>query len=236
VQSNPSKTAYYSEAEALLVAVDCIIFGFDLQHLKLLLFRRKVEPFRGEWSLIGSFVNPGESISDAAVRVLAEYTGLQDVYMDQLGGYGETDRDPGARVISLAYYALIRINEQDEKLAEKYDAHWFDYNDLPPLILDHEQMVADALETLRRKARNQPIGFELLPEKFTIPQLLSLYTAIYQQPIDRRNFRKRILSLGIIEKLDEKDKTGSRKGAYLYRFDQEKYREMVEVGGGISVF
>lgn len=228
----PEKAAlsYYVGAEKLLLAVDCIIFGFDLNTLKLLLFKRKVEPFRGEWSLIGSFVKPPESVFEAASRVLEEYTGLQDVFMEQLMSYGDPARDPGARVVSISHYALIRIDDQDEELAQQYEAKWFDFDKLPNLILDHGQMVADALVALRRKARYQPIGFELLPKKFTLPQLLVLYEAIYQRELDQRNFRKKVLSLDILQKLDEKDKSGSRKGAFLYYFDQDKYEAMKEQG------
>lgn len=228
---NPSTLKnYYAGAEKILVAVDCIIFGFDNQTLKLLLFKRKINPFAGEWSLIGSFVKAGESVPDAAQRVLQESTGLSNVYMEELSSYSQIDRDPGSRVISIAYYALIRLNEHEEKQVETHQARWFNYDDLPNLILDHQEMTQSALAKLRRKAQYQPIGFELLPEKFTLPQLLSLYQAIYQKQLDRRNFRKKILSMKILEKLDEKDKSSSRKGAFLYRFDEHKYQQLVEKG------
>ena len=217
---------YYENQARLLVAVDCVILGFNNGSLKLLLFRRKVEPFRNEWSLIGSFVRPDEGVDHAASRILEEYTGLKNVFLEELGCYGHPERDPGGRVISIAHYALIRAIEQDKDLAEKYQAHWFDFDQLPALILDHRKMVDNALEKLRRKARYHPIGFELLPEKFTIPRLKILYDAIYQKELDRRNFRKKILSMNILEKLDEKDKTSSRKGAFLYRFDKAKYEEL----------
>ena len=163
------KNTYYKGAEKLLVAVDCIIFGFDDQKLKLLLFKRKVAPFKGEWSLIGSFIKEEESVLTAANQVLKESTGLTDVYLEELGSYGEPERDPGARVISMAHYALIQADQHNDELAKQYHSKWFDFDDLPPLILDHEQMVKDALEKLRVKARYRPIGFELLSQKFTIP-------------------------------------------------------------------
>ncbi len=228
--ANPFNNIYYAEADKLLVAVDCIIFGFDNQSLKLLLFKRKVAPFANEWSLVGSFVRELEHVSVAAARILHESTGLSGVYLEQLGCYGDTDRDPGGRVISMAYYSLIRLEEQEENVVQHFQAQWFDIESVPTLILDHNQMIADALEFLRRKARHQPIGFELLPEKFTIPQLQTLYEGIFQHRLDRRNFRKKILSLGVLEKLDEKDKSSSRKGAFLYRFDQNNYRKMVLEG------
>ncbi len=225
-----SKTVYYQEAFPILMAVDCVIFGFDRQELKLLLFKRKIEPFKNEWSVIGSFVSPTEGVKESAIRVLEEYTGLSNIFMDSLNCYGEIDRDPGARVVSQAFFALIRLGEEEAQMVETHQANWFGLNSIPPLILDHNQMVKDSLEKLRRKTRYQPIGFELLPEKFTIPQLQSLYEAIYQRQLDRRNFRKKILSMNILEKLSEKDKSTSKKGAYLYRFDSKRYEEMVKRG------
>ncbi len=224
------KTPFYPDATPILQAVDCIIFGFERDEIKLLLFKRKIEPFKNEWSLIGSFVEPDEAVDDAAVRVLEEHTGLQNIFMESLGCYGEVDRDPGARVISQAYFALIRLGEEETQTVETLQARWFDFDSIPPLILDHNQMVEDALEKVRRKARYRPIGFELLPEKFTIPQLQKLYEAIYQRELDRRNFWKKIQSMNVLEKLDEKDKSTSKKGAYLYRFVQHRYEEMVEQG------
>ena len=221
---------YYSEADKILVAVDCVIFGFDNEKLKLLLFKRKVKPFKDEWSLIGRFVNNIENVSTAAQKVLEECTGLTDVYLEQLRCYGDCGRDPGGRVISMAYYSLIRLNEGEEKVVENYQARWFNIGTVPPLILDHNEMVKDAFNRLQTRARHQPVGFELLPQKFTIPKLQTLYEAIYQKELDRRNFRKKILSMGILEKLDEKDKDSSRKGAFLYRFNQQIYEEMVTDG------
>ena len=189
---------YYADATPLLLAVDCIIFGFDQDSLKLLLFQRKVAPFQAEWSLIGSFVKKEESVKDAAERVLKVHTGLTDIFMEELGSYGKIDRDPGARVISIAHYALMRLAEENKYIDKAYKAQWFEFDQLPDLILDHLQMVQDALEKLRRKARYRPIGFELLSEKFTIPQLRTLYEVIYQRPLDRRNFRKKILSMKIL--------------------------------------
>lgn len=166
----------------------------------------------------------------AVKRVLKKNTGLTDVYLEALKNYGSVNRDTGGRVISLAHYALIRVNEQEKYLTATYQAKWFDIESIPDLILDHNDMVQDALVKLREKARRQPLGFELLPEKFTIPQLKKLYDAIYQKELDRRNFRKRVLSMDILIKLDEKDKTTSRKGAYLYRFDKEKYETLSAAG------
>lgn len=214
----------------MYVATDCIVFGFDEGELKLLIFPRRVAPFKGAWSLIGSFVNLEEDVDEAARRILQEITGLEKVFFEQLRTYGKAGRDPGYRCVSIAQYALIRINEYNKKLVEKHGAYWYRLDEVPSLVLDHDQMVQDALVELRFKARHQPIGFELLPEKFTIPQLQSLYEAIYQRPLDSRNFRRKVFSLGVLTKLNEKDKSTSKKGAWLYRFNDEKYQTLLESG------
>ncbi|MBT8295498.1 MAG: NUDIX domain-containing protein [Gramella sp.] len=225
----------YQVKEKMYVATDCIIFGFHEDKLKLLLFKRRVEPLKGEWSLIGSFVRLDEDLELAGRRVLKESTGLENVYMNQLRTYGEKDRDPGYRCISVAQYALIRINDYDEKLVEEHGAHWFEIKDLPELIMDHGEMIEDALLQLKVNARYKPIGFELLPEKFTIPQLQNLYEAIYQRELDARNFRKKLLSLDVLEKLDEKDKSSSKRGAFLYKFNYEKYQELLKSGYNFQI-
>lgn len=226
---------FYQRSEKMYVATDCLIFGFDEGQLKLLVFRRRVEPRKGEWSLIGSFVNLDEDVEEAAKRVLAEITGLENVFMEQLGAYGAAERDPGYRTISIAQYALIRINDYDKKLVESHGAHWFEINEVPGLVLDHDKMLADGLQKLRRKARYQPIGFELLPEKFTIPQLQKLYEVIYQKELDGRNFRKKLLSLDVLKKLDEKDKSSSRRGAFLYKFDHKNYQRLLKSGYNFEI-
>lgn len=220
----------YQVREKMYVATDCIIFGFDEGKLKLLVFNRQVEPLKGEWSLIGSFVRLDEDLDVACERVLRETTGLENVFMQQLKCYGKKDRDPGYRCISVAHYALIRIEEYDKELVSQHGASWYEINEVPQLILDHNQMVLDALKQLKYNARYRPIGFELLPEKFTIPQLQCLYEAIYQRELDSRNFRKKVTSLRVLEKLDEKDKSSSKRGAFLYRFDHENYQKLVESG------
>ncbi|SIO17984.1 NUDIX hydrolase [Chitinophaga niabensis] len=220
----------YESAPRHLVAVDCIIFGFEDGKLKLLIIKRKVAPMEGAWSMVGGFVQEGESTNEAATRVLQQTTGIQDIYMDQLMCYGDVERDSGARVISVAYYALIRISEHDRILANQHGAHWLSLHQIPELIFDHTQMLNDALARLRDKAHFHPIGFELLPEKFSLPQLRNLYEEIYQRPLDKRNFRKKILAMDILEKLDEKDKSTSKKGAHLYRFDKKKYNALTQHG------
>ena len=218
-------TTYYNINPQFYVSVDCIIFGFDKGSLKLLLLKRNFEPAKGSWSLMGGFVQDGESVDDAAKRVLAELTGLENVYMEQVGTFGEVDRDPGERVISVAYYALININEYDRNLVQQHNAHWAEINEIPPLVFDHPQMVKQARIMLQKKASSEPIGFNLLPSLFTLFQLQSLHEAIYGEPLDKRNFRKRVADLNYIEKTDKIDKTGSKRGAALYKFNENAYRK-----------
>ncbi|MEP6262101.1 MAG: NUDIX domain-containing protein [Gillisia sp.] len=226
---------FYAPQDKMYVATDCIIFGFEDGRLKLLVFKRRVEPLMGEWSLIGSFVKLNEDVDEAAQRVLEEITGLKNIFMEQLKSYGAANRDPGYRCVSIGQYALIRINDYDKELVEKHGAHWYDIDDLPDLVLDHNQMVIDALEKLKLKARYQPLGFELLPEKFTIPQLQQLYEAIYQKQLDARNFRKKALSNKVLIKLEEKDKTSSRRGAFLYKFDDKTYQRLIQSGYNFEI-
>ena len=223
---------FYSNFTKLLVAVDAIIFGFnENEHqLKLLLLKRNFQPEKGKWSLMGGFVDENESLDKAAKRIVSQLTGLDDVYMEQLFAFGDLSRDAGGRIISVAYFSLIKINDHDSELVKKHGASWIPVNDLPELIFDHADMVNRALRKLRIRARTQPIGFELLPEKFTIPQLQRLYEAIYQIPFDKRNFRRKLLAMGLLEKLDEKEKETSKKGAFYYRFNQKKYEELLEKG------
>jgi Uncharacterized conserved protein len=214
------------------IAVDCIIFGYDIaeKEIKLLLIKRSFEPAKGKWSLAGGFVNPDESLDSAASRVLSSLTGLKNVYMKQLHCYGDLERDPGARVISSAYWALIKIKDIDRELYDKNGAHWQSLKKMPQLIFDHRSMVDNAMSELQTQIKIKPVGFELLPEKFTLVQLLDLYEAIYQRTIDKRNFRKKIISMNILEKLDEKEKVTSRKGAFYFRFIKERYKKLLKNG------
>ncbi|MDP4185776.1 MAG: NUDIX domain-containing protein [Bacteroidota bacterium] len=212
------------------VAVDCIIFGFDDEGLKLLLYKRNFEPEIGKWSLMGGFLSPEESLDKAASRVLAKITGLKNIFLEQFHTYGDVNRDTGARVISAAYYALIKISDFSQSMIDEFGAQWWPVNDYPELVFDHGVMVESALETLRSKAKNEPIGFELLPRFFTITQLRNLYEAIYQRTFDPGNFRKKILSMKLLDRLPIKDKTGSKKGAFLYEFNQNRYERFKSQG------
>jgi len=190
----------------MLVAVDCIIFGFDGQDLKLLLIQRGFEPQKGKWSLMGGFVQAGETFDDATSRVLKQLTGLEGVYMEQLFAFGETNRDPVERTISIAYFALVDIHKYEKQISDDFHAEWFLLNKIPKLIFDHERMVELAKDKLRYKAAFHPILFELLPEKFTLPQLRNLYEGIYNAELDKRNFIRKIRSTRLLVKQKEKEK------------------------------
>lgn len=221
---------FYKQEDRQLVAVDCIIFGFAKGLLRLLLLKRSLEPGSGKWSLAGGFLNRKESLIEAASRVLCNLTGLENVFLEQLYAYGDPGRDPGGRVVSVTYFALLKVEDYNKDLVIENGAHWRPIENVPELLFDHGEMVEKALCRLRLVAKSQPIGFELLPTKFTLPQLQSLYEAIYQKELDKRNFRKKILSMDLLDKLDEKDKNSSKKGAFLYMFNKEKYEELVAKG------
>ena len=222
-------TQDYSHFPRHLVAVDCIIFGFDGENLKILLIKRDLEPKKGEWSLMGGFVDETENSDQAASRVLYNLTGLKDIYLEQLNSYTAIDREPTARIMSISYYALINI-EKNIQINEQYSSKWFDLKDCPDLIFDHNAMVKDAVLRLRRRASTRPIGFELLPEKFTMKDLQNLYEAIFDEKYDKRNFTSKINALDILVKTEEKDMTSSKKGSFLYRFDEGKYQKKLAEG------
>ena len=218
-------TGYYGQHSKVWVSVDCIIFGFDNNKLKLLIGRRQMDPGRGEWSLYGGFVGPDESVDEAADRVLLELTGLKHIYMKQVATFGAVDRDPGERVMSVAYCALINVKDYDQSLLEEHGVEWVELDQLPRLYSDHNDMVRKALTLLRRRVSTEPISFNLLPDLFTLTQLQHVYEAILGEQIDKRNFRKRIKQIDFIEKTELIDKVTSKRGAALYRFNKRMYME-----------
>jgi len=215
----------YNGVDRLYVAIDCIIFGFDGEQLKLLLIKRNFEPEKGRWSLMGGFVKQHENLQDGARRILNDLTGLENVYMEQLETFGDISRDPVARTLSITYFALINIEDHDSELARSRNASWVSLDSIPDLIFDHAQMIRKALQSLQYKAALHPIGFELLPEEFTIPQLQKLYEAIYGKSLDRRNFSRKILSTDLLIDTGKKNQTGNTKKAILYRLDEQKYND-----------
>ena len=214
----------YTNAARYVVAVDCIIFGFDGEDLKLLLVRRGFEPEKGKWSLVGGFVQPGEGVEMAASRVLRNLTGLEGVYMEQLQTFGNPKRDPVERTLSVAFYALLDIHQYERQLTEAGHPEWFLLQDVPSLIFDHEQMVTIAKAKLRAQAAFQPVLFELLPQRFTLPVLQNLYESVFARSLDKRNFSRKILSSGLLVKTAMKEKSRSKKGAFYYTIDKRKYR------------
>ena len=218
-------TIYYKEHSKFYLSVDIIVFGFEEGNLKILLGKRQMDPGRGEWSLYGGFVNEYEDLEEAANRTILELTGMTKLYMRQVGAFGAIDRDPGERVISIAYCALIDVKDYDDNLRQQHGLEWVALNEVPSLYSDHNLMVSNALAQIRRRINTEPIVFNLLPELFTLTQLQRVYEAILGSSIHKRNFRKRVKQIEFIEKTEFIDKTTSRRGAALYRFNKNVYLE-----------
>jgi 8-oxo-dGTP diphosphatase len=225
------KTTYQYNYQRPALVTDCVIFGFDGGELKLLLLKREKEPFENKWALPGGFVFIDETTEECAKRILLEKTGIQNVFNEQNYTFSEVDRDPRERVISVSYFALVNKSEY-ELIAgrDTIEAEWFEISKLPELAFDHDKILKTAFERLKGKVKYQPIGFELMDEKFTLSKLQSLYEAILQTTIDKRNFRKKILGMGFLKQLEEKEKNVPRKAAFYYSFDQKEYQELTEKG------
>lgn len=220
------------------VTVDCVVFGVDLdQHdLKVLLIQRNRPPFQDKWALPGGYVHIDESLEQAARRELAEETNLSNVYLEQLYTFGDVDRDPRGRIVTVAYYALVNLHGYAvQGDTDARDAAWFAVEDMPDLAFDHERIVTMAHGRLRGKVRYEPIGFELLPPKFTLTQLQQLYEIVLGAPLDKRNFRKKVLSLGILLALDEIQKDVMHRAARLYRFDKTAYQSKTRQGFNFQI-
>lgn len=218
------------------LTVDCVVFGLDERDLKVMLIRRALPPFRGKWALPGGFVRLDETLEQAARRELQEETGLEKVFLEQLYTFGAIDRDPRERVVTVAWYALVRLSNHRVKAAtDACDAAWFALDVLPQLAFDHAQILQAAYRRLQSKVRYEPLGFELLPIKFTLTQLQTLYEIILGRALDKRNFRKKILSLGVLQELDEVETDVAHRAARLYRFDQQQYREKIKRGVNFEI-
>lgn len=223
--------AYTYEYPRPALTVDCVVFGLDDSDLKVLLIRRGLEPFLGKWALPGGFVRLYETLEAAALRELSEETGLARVYLEQLYTFGALDRDPRERVVSVAYYALVKLSDHRVQAAtDAKDAAWFSVDDVPQLAFDHTEILKTAHDRLRGKVQYQPIGFELLPPKFTLTQLQRMYEIILERSLDKRNFRKKILAMDILVELDEVQRDVAHRAARLYRFDERKYRRLLKAG------
>jgi 8-oxo-dGTP diphosphatase len=218
------------------LTVDCVVFGLGEGALQVLLIQRDLEPYRGSWALPGGFVRVDEDLEAAAWRELQEETGLERVFLEQLYTFGAHDRDPRERVVTVAYYALVKLMDHRVRAAtDARKAAWFAVDRLPQLAFDHASIVTTGLNRLRGKVRYQPIGFELLPPKFTLSQLQHLYETILERPLDKRNFRKKVLSFGLLEELDELEKDVAHRAARLYRFDERRYRKLAKQGFNFEV-
>jgi 8-oxo-dGTP diphosphatase len=213
------------------LTVDCVVFGLDEADLKVLLIQRDLEPFAGRWALPGGFIHMDETLDQAARRELQEETGLAKVFLEQLYTVSDIGRDPRERVVTVAYYALVRLGDHHVQAAtDARNAAWFSADDLPRLAFDHDVIVSMALQRLQGKLRYQPIGFELLPPKFSLTRLQQMYEIILERPLDKRNFRKKVLSLDILEDLEEVEQDVAHRAARLYRFDERKYRQKINDG------
>jgi 8-oxo-dGTP diphosphatase len=213
------------------LTVDCVVFGYDEGELKVLLIERGLDPFKGRWALPGGFVRVDETLEQAARRELAEETGLKDVFLEQLYTFGDVERDPRERVVSVAYYALVKLSEHEARAAtDAANAEWFPVSKTPKLAFDHADILATALARLKGKVRYEPIGFELLPPRFTLSQLQHLYEAVLRTDLDKRNFRKKVLSLGLLVPLKETRMAGPHRPAQLFRFNSERYRKLAKHG------
>lgn len=213
------------------VTVDAVVFGFDESDLKVLLIQRDVAPFKGRWALPGGFVEPAEGLEDAARRELAEETGLKRLFLEQLYTFGAPERDPRDRVISVAYYALVKLTDHAVRAAsDACNVAWFPVADLPELAFDHEEIVDMALKRLKGKIRYEPIGFELLPEKFPLSELQRLYETVLEQPLDKRNFRKKIQGMGLLRDTNEIQQDVAHRAARLFRFDKATYQRLRKRG------
>lgn len=219
------------------LSVDCVVFGLDEQDLlKVLLIQRKLPPFEGKWALPGGFVHVDESLEFAALRELREETGIEKVYLEQLYTFGEVGRDPRDRVVSVAYYALVNLSEHRiQATTDASDAAWFAVTNLPHLAFDHDKILATALTRLKGKVRYEPIGFELLPKKFTLSQLQKLYETVLGQKLDKRNFRKKIIKMHFLVELNETQKHVSHRAARFYQFDEQKYLQLKEKGFNFEI-
>jgi 8-oxo-dGTP diphosphatase len=219
------------------LTVDCVVFGLDGENtLKVMLIKRKLPPFAGEWALPGGFVRVEESVDAAARRELQEETGIKNVFLEQLYTFGEVERDPRERVVSVAYYALVNL--QDYEIYADTDAsqaEWFALTDLPALAFDHGEILRVAITRLQGKLRYEPIGFELLPQKFTLSQLQKLYETVLGQDLDKRNFRRKILKMDLLIELKEMQTGVAHRAAQLYQFDEQKYQQLKEKGFNFEI-
>ncbi|HVD98403.1 MAG TPA: NUDIX domain-containing protein [Cytophagaceae bacterium] len=230
-----NKTHTYSYARPALT-VDCVVFGYEEEALKVLLIQRNIEPFKGGWALPGGFVRVEETLEEAAIRELKEETAVENIYLEQLYSFGALQRDPRERVVTVAYYALVKLSEHKAQGGtDAADARWFPLEALPKLAFDHKQIIEVAFKRLQAKVRYEPVGFELLPKRFLFSAIEHLYETILQRKIDRRNFRKKMLSMGIIKQLEEQEENVAHRKGHYYSFDKKEYEKMIKKGFSFEI-
>lgn len=218
------------------LTVDIVVFALDQDDLRVMLIERDLAPHAGEWALPGGFVRVEESLEDAARRELREESGLKDIFLEQLYTFGGLKRDPRERVVTVAYYGLVNLaGHAVQASTDARNAAWFPVHELPKLAFDHQQILEAAHERLRAKVQYQPIGFELLPEKFTLSQLQHLYEVILDRELDKRNFRKKVLAMEIVQETNDIETDVAHRAARLYRFDKRKYDRLTKKGFNFEI-
>ena len=230
------KKKYCYDYPRLALTTDCIIFGFDELELKVLLIERGIEPFKGQWAFPGGFVEMDETTAEGAKRELFEETGLKNVFIEQLFTFSDVHRDPRGRTVSVTYFSLVNLkNHRAVAGDDAAKATWFSVKDIPSLAFDHEEVFKMAMTRLKGKIKYQPIGFELLPEKFTLRDLQHLYEVILEIKLDKRNFRKKIQKMDLLIELDEKQENVAHKAAKLHKFNKIKYEELCNKGFNFEI-
>ena len=222
---------YKYEYPRVLLAVDSVVFAYNNDKLKILLIKRGIEPFKGEWALPGGFLHVDETLEEAVKRELKEETNIDELYLEELQTFSSLERDPRDRVVSVAYYALVKMENYKIKAdTDASDVNWFMFEDIPKLYFDHKLIIEKAIKRLRNKIEYKPIGFELLPEFFTITQIQNLYEVIFDKKLDKRNFRKKLLKTELLIKTNKLDTEGVKRPAKLYKFNKNKYKELEKTG------
>lgn len=230
-QNQKSKEELLKNAKALVetynsvpVTVDCVIFGFDENELKVLLIRADLEYFKGMWSLLGELMLPHENLDEAAYRILKERTGMDDVYLDQVGAFSRINRHPGGRVLTVAYCSLLNINHHQLKITD-HELHWHSFQSITELSFDHKEILDECYKWLQKRIQEHPLGFNLLPDKFSLRELQNLYEAILNTKLDRRNFRKKFASMDLLIDVGEMEADVPHRPGKLYKFDFDKYEK-----------
>jgi 8-oxo-dGTP diphosphatase len=220
------------KASSIAVSVDCVIFGFDENKLKVLLIRSDLKKFADKWSLLGDLVDPKENTDEAAYRVLKNRTGLNELYLEQVNAFGGVDRHPGGRVITVAYYTLINVHHHRLKKMDN-ELHWHDIDSVGELAFDHREILDTCYRRLQKRIQEDPLVFSLLPNKFSMRELQCLYEAILGVKLDRRNFRKKLFSMDFLVDLEEMESEVSHRPGKLYKFDFRKYEKNKQKWGGV---